>query len=44
MDLAGLEAIGLKAQNITGKTRPKDFARNQHIPTCWIITHAEAQG
>jgi 23S rRNA (guanine2445-N2)-methyltransferase / 23S rRNA (guanine2069-N7)-methyltransferase len=43
MDLAGLEAIGLKAQNITGKTRPKDFERNQHIHNCWIITHAEAQ-
>ena len=35
------EAAGLKAQNITGKTRPKDFERNQHIHNCWIITHAE---
>ncbi len=43
MDLAGLEAAGLKAQNITGKTRPKDFERNQHIHNCWIITHAETQ-
>ncbi|MFM5715843.1 bifunctional 23S rRNA (guanine(2069)-N(7))-methyltransferase RlmK/23S rRNA (guanine(2445)-N(2))-methyltransferase RlmL [Aeromonas allosaccharophila] len=44
MDLAGLEAIGLKAQNITQKTRPKDFERNQHIHNCWIITHAPEQG
>ena len=34
----------IKAQNITNKTRPKDFERNQHIHNCWIITHAEAQG
>ncbi|MGL5555590.1 MAG: bifunctional 23S rRNA (guanine(2069)-N(7))-methyltransferase RlmK/23S rRNA (guanine(2445)-N(2))-methyltransferase RlmL, partial [Aeromonas veronii] len=44
MDLAGLEATGLKAQNITQKTRPKDFERNQHIHNCWIITHAPEQG
>jgi 23S rRNA (guanine2445-N2)-methyltransferase / 23S rRNA (guanine2069-N7)-methyltransferase len=42
MDLAGLEAAGLKARNITQQTRPKDFERNQHIHNCWIITHAEA--
>ena len=34
----------LKAQNITQKTRPKDFERNQHIHNCWIITHAPEQG
>ena len=43
MDLAGLEAVGLKARNITQQTRPKDFERNQHIHNCWIITHAETQ-
>ncbi|MNH23921.1 Ribosomal RNA large subunit methyltransferase K/L [compost metagenome] len=41
MDLAGLEATGLKAKNITQQTRPKDFERNQHIHNCWIITHAD---
>jgi len=40
-DLAGLEAAGLKARNITQQTRPKDFERNQHIHNCWIITHAD---
>ncbi|MGL5039208.1 MAG: hypothetical protein ACRC6D_03630, partial [Aeromonas sp.] len=43
MDLAGLEAIGLSAQNITQKTRPKDFERNLYIHNCWIITHAEVK-
>ncbi|MEF1281724.1 bifunctional 23S rRNA (guanine(2069)-N(7))-methyltransferase RlmK/23S rRNA (guanine(2445)-N(2))-methyltransferase RlmL, partial [Vibrio fortis] len=39
MDLEGLEALGLKAQNISGKTLPLDFARNKHIHNCWVITH-----
>ncbi|WP_261895569.1 bifunctional 23S rRNA (guanine(2069)-N(7))-methyltransferase RlmK/23S rRNA (guanine(2445)-N(2))-methyltransferase RlmL [Vibrio cyclitrophicus] len=39
MDLEGLEALGLKAQNISAKTLPLDFSRNKHIHNCWLITH-----
>lgn len=39
MDLDGLEQLGLKAENISSKTLPMDFARNKHIHNCWIITH-----
>ena len=40
MDLAGLEALGLSATEITAKTQSQDFARNRQIHNCWLITHA----
>ncbi|WP_105902113.1 bifunctional 23S rRNA (guanine(2069)-N(7))-methyltransferase RlmK/23S rRNA (guanine(2445)-N(2))-methyltransferase RlmL [Vibrio gangliei] len=39
MDLEGIERLELKAENISAKTLPLDFARNKHIHNCWIITH-----
>ncbi len=40
MDFAGLEALGLEAQEITAKTQSQDFARNRQIHNCWLLTHA----
>ncbi|WP_034919042.1 bifunctional 23S rRNA (guanine(2069)-N(7))-methyltransferase RlmK/23S rRNA (guanine(2445)-N(2))-methyltransferase RlmL [Erwinia sp. 9145] len=40
MDLAGLAALNLTAQEITDKTQSQDFARNRQIHNCWLITHA----
>ena len=40
MDLEGLNALGLQAQDITQKTLSQDFARNRQIHNCWLITHA----
>ncbi|WP_428945753.1 bifunctional 23S rRNA (guanine(2069)-N(7))-methyltransferase RlmK/23S rRNA (guanine(2445)-N(2))-methyltransferase RlmL [Pantoea sp. FN060301] len=40
MDLEGLAALKLVAQEITAKTQSQDFARNRHIHNCWLITHA----
>ena len=40
MDLEGMQALGLKAQDITQKTQSQDFARNRQIHNCWLITHA----
>ncbi|WP_432413297.1 bifunctional 23S rRNA (guanine(2069)-N(7))-methyltransferase RlmK/23S rRNA (guanine(2445)-N(2))-methyltransferase RlmL [Pantoea allii] len=40
MDLDGLKALGLQAQDITQKTLSQDFARNRQIHNCWLITHA----
>ncbi|MCW0347936.1 MULTISPECIES: bifunctional 23S rRNA (guanine(2069)-N(7))-methyltransferase RlmK/23S rRNA (guanine(2445)-N(2))-methyltransferase RlmL [Pantoea] len=40
MDLDGLNALGLQAQDITQKTLSQDFARNRQIHNCWLITHA----
>ena len=40
MDLAGLEALGLEAQEITAKTLSQDFARNRQIHNCWLLKHA----
>lgn len=40
MDLDGLAALGLKAQEITQKTLSQDFARNRQIHNCWLITAA----
>ncbi|WP_152554924.1 bifunctional 23S rRNA (guanine(2069)-N(7))-methyltransferase RlmK/23S rRNA (guanine(2445)-N(2))-methyltransferase RlmL [Serratia sp. DD3] len=40
MDLAGLSALGLEAQEITAKTQSQDFARNRQIHNCWLVTHA----
>ncbi|USD66531.1 bifunctional 23S rRNA (guanine(2069)-N(7))-methyltransferase RlmK/23S rRNA (guanine(2445)-N(2))-methyltransferase RlmL [Vibrio sp. SCSIO 43136] len=39
MDLEKLEALGLKAENISAKTLPQDFSRNKQIHNCWVITH-----
>nr|WP_278979168.1 bifunctional 23S rRNA (guanine(2069)-N(7))-methyltransferase RlmK/23S rRNA (guanine(2445)-N(2))-methyltransferase RlmL [Providencia alcalifaciens] len=41
MDLEALTELGLKAQEITAKTRSEDFARNRQIHNCWLISHAE---
>ncbi|WP_087017690.1 bifunctional 23S rRNA (guanine(2069)-N(7))-methyltransferase RlmK/23S rRNA (guanine(2445)-N(2))-methyltransferase RlmL [Thaumasiovibrio subtropicus] len=39
MDADKLQTLGLKADNISSKTLPLDFARNKQIHNCWIITH-----
>ena len=41
MDLDALSGLGLKAEEITAKTRSEDFARNRQIHNCWLIRHAE---
>lgn len=41
MDMDALNELGLKAQEITAKTRSEDFARNRQIHNCWLISHAE---
>lgn len=41
MDMEELDALGMKAQNITNRSIPMDFERNKHIHNCWIITHKE---
>ncbi len=41
MDLEGLQALGLKASNISAATLPQDFSRNKQIHNCWLITHDE---
>ena len=38
IDVDALCELGLKAQNLTDKTRDKDFARNKHIHNSWLIT------
>jgi 23S rRNA (guanine2445-N2)-methyltransferase / 23S rRNA (guanine2069-N7)-methyltransferase len=43
MDLEALKALGLKAENISDKTLPLDFARNKHIHNCWLVSHDTAQ-
>jgi 23S rRNA (guanine2445-N2)-methyltransferase / 23S rRNA (guanine2069-N7)-methyltransferase len=40
IDLAGLNALGLVAQEITAQTLSQDFARNRQIHNCWLVTHA----
>ena len=40
MDLEGLAALGLQAQEITQKTLSQDFARNRQIHNCWLVSHA----
>ncbi|WP_058913126.1 bifunctional 23S rRNA (guanine(2069)-N(7))-methyltransferase RlmK/23S rRNA (guanine(2445)-N(2))-methyltransferase RlmL [Entomohabitans teleogrylli] len=40
MDLPGMAALGLQAQEITQKTLSLDFARNRQIHNCWLIIHA----
>lgn len=41
MDLEALSALGLSAQNITGRTIPLDFERNKQIHNCWLISHKD---
>ncbi len=41
MDMDALAALGLNAKNISVKTIPLDFERNQHIHNCWLITHKD---
>ncbi|AIR86777.1 bifunctional 23S rRNA (guanine(2069)-N(7))-methyltransferase RlmK/23S rRNA (guanine(2445)-N(2))-methyltransferase RlmL [Pantoea rwandensis] len=40
MDLDGLAALDLQAQEITQKTLSQDFARNRQIHNCWLVSHA----
>ncbi|GAA4896114.1 bifunctional 23S rRNA (guanine(2069)-N(7))-methyltransferase RlmK/23S rRNA (guanine(2445)-N(2))-methyltransferase RlmL [Ferrimonas pelagia] len=40
IDADGLAQLGLKAENISDKTRSPDFARNKHIHNAWLIRHA----
>ncbi|KJV50254.1 23S rRNA methyltransferase [Pantoea sp. BL1] len=40
MDLDGIAALGLQAQEITQKTLSQDFARNRQIHNCWLVSHA----
>ncbi|WP_191091558.1 bifunctional 23S rRNA (guanine(2069)-N(7))-methyltransferase RlmK/23S rRNA (guanine(2445)-N(2))-methyltransferase RlmL [Affinibrenneria salicis] len=40
MDLAGLQALGLTAREITTQTQSQDFARNRQIHNCWLLRHA----
>lgn len=40
MDLEGLLAQGLEAQEITSQTLSPDFARNRQIHNCWLLRHA----
>ncbi|MGV3344863.1 bifunctional 23S rRNA (guanine(2069)-N(7))-methyltransferase RlmK/23S rRNA (guanine(2445)-N(2))-methyltransferase RlmL [Enterobacteriaceae bacterium LUAb1] len=40
IDSAGLDELGLRAQEITAKTLSPDFARNRKIHHCWLLTHA----
>ena len=41
MGVASLEAAGLTAENITGKTIPRDFERTPGVHECWLIRHAD---
>ncbi|MFP1791637.1 bifunctional 23S rRNA (guanine(2069)-N(7))-methyltransferase RlmK/23S rRNA (guanine(2445)-N(2))-methyltransferase RlmL [Lonsdalea quercina] len=40
MDMEGLAALGLDAQDITARTQSQDFARNRQIHNCWLLKHA----
>ncbi|WP_286267493.1 bifunctional 23S rRNA (guanine(2069)-N(7))-methyltransferase RlmK/23S rRNA (guanine(2445)-N(2))-methyltransferase RlmL [Thalassotalea atypica] len=37
IDTDALQAIGLKVESLTEKTRDKDFARNKHIHNSWSL-------
>ncbi|CNH20794.1 bifunctional 23S rRNA (guanine(2069)-N(7))-methyltransferase RlmK/23S rRNA (guanine(2445)-N(2))-methyltransferase RlmL [Yersinia pekkanenii] len=43
MDLAGIEALGLEAKEITAQTQSEDFARNRQIHNCWLVTHSREE-
>lgn len=38
MDMDALTECGLVAENISKQTLPLDFARNQQIHNCWLVT------
>ena len=38
LDLAGLEALGFKVENIGPKTIDEDFKRHPKIHHCWVLT------
>ena len=38
MDFDAVAALGLKVQELSDKTRDKDFQRNKHIHNSWLIT------
>jgi 23S rRNA (guanine2445-N2)-methyltransferase / 23S rRNA (guanine2069-N7)-methyltransferase len=38
MDFAAISALNLQVQEISEKTRDKDFQRNKHIHNSWLIT------
>lgn len=40
MDLAGIAALDLFAEEISEKTLSTDFSRNRQIHNCWLIRHA----
>ncbi|SJN56383.1 Ribosomal RNA large subunit methyltransferase K/L [Vibrio ruber DSM 16370] len=42
MDMEGMSALQLSAENISSQTLPLDFKRHQQIHNCWIIRHCEA--
>ncbi|MGL5727211.1 MAG: RsmD family RNA methyltransferase, partial [Plesiomonas sp.] len=41
MDMEGLAALGLDADDITNVSLSADFARNRQIHNCWIVKHRE---
>ncbi|WP_299788856.1 bifunctional 23S rRNA (guanine(2069)-N(7))-methyltransferase RlmK/23S rRNA (guanine(2445)-N(2))-methyltransferase RlmL [uncultured Shewanella sp.] len=41
MEVAALEAAGIKVKNIDNQTLPLDFKRNPHIHNTWLLTHAD---
>jgi 23S rRNA (guanine2445-N2)-methyltransferase / 23S rRNA (guanine2069-N7)-methyltransferase len=42
MDMEGMAALQLSAENISSQTLPLDFKRHQQIHNCWLIRHREA--
>jgi 23S rRNA (guanine2445-N2)-methyltransferase / 23S rRNA (guanine2069-N7)-methyltransferase len=38
LDQTAVEALGFKVEDITQKTIPEDFKRNQKIHKCWILS------
>ena len=38
MDFDAVAALGLNVQELSDKTRDKDFQRNKHIHNSWLIT------
>jgi 23S rRNA (guanine2445-N2)-methyltransferase / 23S rRNA (guanine2069-N7)-methyltransferase len=43
MDLGGIKALGLEAQEITAQTQSEDFARNRQIHNCWLVTYSREE-
>ncbi|MFD2166693.1 bifunctional 23S rRNA (guanine(2069)-N(7))-methyltransferase RlmK/23S rRNA (guanine(2445)-N(2))-methyltransferase RlmL [Thalassotalea euphylliae] len=38
MDLDAMKGLGFSVENLTERTRDKDFARNKHIHNSWLLT------